>query len=235
MTTSGSTSWSYKQKDIVYAALRKLGVLIPGEDPTTNQKTTAISALNALIKSLIADGLQVWKLTSTVFTAVGGINLYQIGLGKTINTPMPMKVVQALRAVSGQANIPMNLYTNYNFNLLPSTATQGTPVNLYYHPIRDYGIISLWPTPQDSSNTITLLYQAPLEDMVSDTDDLDFPSYWDDAIVYLLATRLAPEYGIPLPDRQQLLNEAKEMKAIAMSYDVEEGSMYFQPDWSGKY
>jgi hypothetical protein len=65
--------------------------------------------------------------------------------------------------------------------------------------------------------------------VVSSTDNLDFPVYWTQAVVYNLAWSLAPEYGIPPTDRQVLAAEAKYWKDEALSYGSEEGSFYMQP------
>ena len=59
----------------------------------------------------------------------------------------------------------MNIYTNYNYDLLPLTLSSGTPVNLYYQPMKEHGVINLWPKPNDTSITITIRYQAPFEDI----------------------------------------------------------------------
>lgn len=235
MSLSGSTSWSLQAQDIVNAALRKLGVLSGNATPETYQVTNAIQALNALIKGFYADGMPVWAIQTYTFTTVQGTPQYLIGPGQTFNTDMPLKVLQAWRNQSGNySNIPMNIYTNYNYDLLPLTNSSGTPVNLYYQPFETYGAINLWPKPNDSVTAISIRYQVPFEDIVNLTDNLDFPSYWTEAIIYNLAQRLAPEYGIPLMDRQVLTQEAEKHHQNALGFGVEEGSFYFQPDTAGQ-
>jgi hypothetical protein len=147
---------------------------------------------------------------------------------------MPLKVLQAYRNQTNSVNVPMNIYTEYNFNILPLSTSSGVPINLWYQPLSTYGTVNLWPIPSDSTTTITLVYQRPFEDMVSATDDFDFPPYWMDALIYGLAARLAPEYGIPLPDRQMILKEAEGLHQLALLYGMEEGSIYLMPDWSGR-
>jgi len=149
---------------------------------------------------------------------------------------MPLKVTQARRNfISTGTTIPMNIYTHYDFNLLTSTQTTGVPINLWYEPLRTTGNIHIWPIPDPTTQSlqnITITYQRLFDDMVNPGDSIDFPSYWTEAIIYGLAARLAPEYGIPLQDRAVLKQEAKEMLADALSFGLEEGSIHFQPDWS---
>ena len=233
MSTSGTTTWKLNRDEIIKAALRKLAVLSGGSSPETYQTTDATQALNAMIKGFQADGMPVWAMKSYTFNVVTNTPQYLIGVGQTLNTPQPLKVVQAWRSQgSTTANIPMNVYTDYNYNLLPLSVSSGTPVNLYYQPLNGYGAINLWPIPSDATTTITMRYQRPFEDMVNPTDDVDFPSYWEEALIYGLAMRLAPEYGVPLQDRGELSKEAMYFKEQALGFGTEEGSLFFQPDTS---
>lgn len=234
MSTSGVVTWTLNRDSIINGALRKLAVLSGGSSPQAYAITDAAEALNAMIKGFQADGMPVWAIKKYTFTTVSGTSAYLIGNGQTLATPVPLKVLQAYRNQTNSVNVPMNIYTNYNFNILPLTTSSGVPINLYYQPQATYGTINLWPIPSDSTTTITVVYQRPFEDMVASTDDVDFPSYWTEALIYGLAWRLAPEYGIPIPDRQALAKEAEYFHQQALSFGSEEGSMYLQPDWSGR-
>jgi hypothetical protein len=229
MATSGTTSWTLNRDQVIKGALRKLGVLASGASPTTNQTNDAAEALNALVKAFQADGMPVWKIVSTSFLTTSGQATYTIGPSQTVNTVQPLKVLQGMWTPSGGNNTPLNIYNRYDFNELPTNAS-GSPVNLYYQPLRTTGTLTLWPTPSDSTTTITIHYQAPYEDLNSASDDFDFPSYWIQALIYNLAWALAPEFGIPPVDRQLLASEAKFWKDEALSYGSEEGSIFLQPN-----
>lgn len=235
MATSGTTTWSLQRDSVINAALRKLAVLSGGSVPQTYETTNAAEALNAMIKAFHADGMPLWAIKNYTFTVTSGTAAYNIGNTQTINTPMPLKVIQAFRGDgSTYSNVPMNVYNGYDYNLLPLLTSSGTPVNLYYHPYSNYGTINLWPKPDNSITQVTIRYQRPFEDMNTATDDFDFPPYWMEALIYNLADRLAPEYGLPLQDRQLLKGEAKAHKDDALSFGTEEGSMFLQPDWAGR-
>lgn len=234
MSTSGTYAWKMSAQSLVNAALRKLAVLSGGTLPETYEVTNAVEALNGMLVGFQAHGLPLWKMTTYQFNTVANTQTYSIGQGATLNTVMPLKITQAWRSTSAQANIPMNIYTDYNFNLLPVTAGPATPVNLYYQPGEFVGTINIWPKPLDASNAISIRYQSQYTDIVALTDEIDFPRYWYEAVIYGLAVRMAPEYGIPLPDRQALAQQAEMFKQEALSFGQEEGSLYFQPDWSGR-
>jgi len=234
MTTSGVASWTLKRDAIINGALRKLSVLSGGSTPEAYEITNAAEALNAMIKGFQADGMPVWAIKKYTFTTIATQAAYQIGNGQALDTPAPLKVLQAYRNQGVSVNVPMNIYTSYNYNMLPLQVSSGVPINLYYQPFAATGTINLWPIPSDTSTTITLVYQRPFEDMVASTDDVDFPSYWTEAMIYGLAWRLSPEYGIPVTDRQTLSKEAEFFHQSALMYGAEEGSMYMMPDWSGR-
>lgn len=235
MSTSGTSTWSLKRDAVINSALRKLSVLSGGSSPAAYEVSNAAEALNAMIKGFQADGMPVWAIKEYTFTTVAGTGTYNIGTGQTLNTPMPLKVVQAYRIEqSGAVNVPMLVYNHYDYNLLPVNAASGEPVNIFYQPLSTYGTIKLWPTPADATTTVTLTYQRPFEDMTTATDDFDFPPYWTEALIYGLAWRLSGEYGTPVSDRQILQKEAEFFHGQALSFGTEEGSMYFMPDWSGK-
>jgi len=236
MSTSGSTDFTLTRAQVITGALRKLGVLASGGTPTAAQTSDGAQALNSLVKAFHADGMPLWAIQSTTFTVTSGTSTYTIGPGQTINTVYPpLKVLHAFRTLLNETQVPMNLYTRYDFQELPTDSTvTGTPINLYYQPTLTSGgtasgTINLWPTPDDSTTVITLDYQRPFQDMDNDNDNFDFPAYWMQALIYNLAWSLAPEYGLPPTDRQILQKEAAYWKEEALSYGSEEGTIRFQP------
>lgn len=232
MSTSGTTVFQLNRDQVISAALRKLGVLPSGGSPSASQLSDGAQALNAMIKGFQADGMPVWAMRRIMFAPTAGQSQYMIGPGQEINTPAPLKVTEAFYTQGEGTTVPLNIYTQYDFNLLPVSCTQSTPVNLYYQPLSYSGRISLWPTPSaPHCFAITLVYQRPFEDMNLATDDFDFPPYWTEALIYGLAWRLSPEYGIPLMDRSTLMKEAETFHQYALSFGTEEGSVTIQPSW----
>jgi hypothetical protein len=236
MATSGSTDWTLNRDQVITGALRKLAVLPSGGTASPAQISDAAVALNGIVKTLQADGMPLWKITSTSFTTVAGTDTYNIGPAQTVaTTGKPLRVHQAFYTLSGGNNTPMNVMNRYDFKDLPEISAEGTPVNLYYQPLNTYGVIKIWPAPIDSTTTITVHYQTPFEDMDAAGNDFDFPSEWIQPLIYLLAWSLAPEFGIPPTDRGLLANDAKYWKDYALSMGGEEGSLFLMPEWSGGY
>ena len=225
MATSGTTDFSVTRDDIIKRALRLIGATSQGETPTATQISEAALSLNGLVKAWAADGMPLWAITEKTLALVSGQDVY------TVSNPKPLKVLQAWNHnTTSNVDIPMRIITQAEYNLLGNKTSAGNPIQVYYDPRRDTGEIHLFPVPttvEQSANTIKYVCQIPFEDFDASTDNPDFPQEWYDAITYGLATRLAPEYGVPIPDRKTLWQEMSIIKQEALNFGLEEGSLYF--------
>lgn len=225
MTTSSNTSWELTQDDIIKSALRKCGVLAKGQTPSTEDYADCTVALNALILTLSTDGMPLWKRTTVTTSLVAGTSTY------TVNNLWKLAQV-ILSDVAGGTQIEVTPKSLYDFNKLPDL-TSGMPVHYTYNPTLANGTLTLWPTP-DAGNAaakqLQLVYQKEFDGFFALTDTPDFPTYWTETLIYGLAKSIAPEYGVPLQDRQQLEITYQQVKNMAEGYGDEDGSLYFIPD-----
>lgn len=235
--TSGSTDFSVTRDDIIKRALRLIGVLAQGETPTADQVSEAAFALNGLVKTWQTDGMPLWAIRSYSVPLTAGTASYRIGISQTINTPKPLKVLQAWNHDTiTNVDIPMRLITKQEYNILGNKTSSGNPIQVYYDPQNTYGDLYVFPVPtaqEAANNTIHIVYQRPFEDFDASTDTPDFPQEWYDAVTYGLATRLAPEYGVGSADRKMLWQEMTLIKQDALNFGLEEGSLYFSSETRG--
>ena len=233
MATSGVTTNPLTRNQIIEAAHRKLGVVAEGQTLSAENYTNGALALNALLAEFRTLGMPLWARQSYTLTLVASTSTYNIGSGQTVNTPYPLKILQAYRNdTSSTSKIEMDVIADYNFNMLPSNSS-GAPIQLSYTPRVNYGVIKIWPTPDStaaSGSTVTIVYQRPMEYTASATDTMDLPEEWYKALIFQLAVDLAPEWGIPLPDRQKLEAQADKALDRALSFGTEDGSLYWQID-----
>ena len=235
MATSGTTTYSTSRDEIIARALRIIGATSQGETPTATQISEAAISLNSLVKAWQADGMPLWALKSTSIPLTSGVSAYELGDGMTIDIPKPLKVIQAYNHnVTSNVDVPMRIITKQEYNMLGNKTSSGNPIQIYYDPQRNYGVLNVFPVPstvEQSANELIIHYQRPFEDFDVSTDEPDFPQEWYDAVTYGLATRLAPEYGIPTTDRKTLWQEMSIIKQEALNFGLEEGSLYFQRDF----
>lgn len=230
MTTSGQTLFELDRDDIIAAAMRKIGALAKGQTPDSEDLANGTMALNALIAEFQTKGMPLWKRYqyTLTFTAT---NTYTLGVGQTTNTPYPVKIDSAVLRRTGGSAQDMTQRSRDDFNLL-NTSSTGNPVEYTYQPQINKGVLKVWPTPDATSisdSTMELTYRSPIEGFVSATDTADFPQEWQNALIYGLASLLAPEFGVPLQDRGTLRKEAEEHLATAEDWNFDGTSMFVQP------
>lgn len=232
--SSGSTNFSITRDQLIEGALRLCGVLAQGESPSTDQVSEAAEALNMLVKAWEADGMPLWAIKTLGIPLTASTASYRIGLTQTVDTPKPLKIIQAWnRDSTSDVDIPLRILTKQEYNQLGNKTTEGNPVQVYYDPQNTYGDLYVFPVPtatEATNNQIYIVYQRPFEDFDASTDEPDFPQEWYEALKYGLASRLAGEYQLSMQVRQFLKGEANEAKELALSFGTEEGSLYFQVD-----
>lgn len=232
MGTSGSTNYATSRDNLIKGALRLIGVLAQGETPSTDQVTEASEALNFLVKAWQADGMPLWGIKEYELTLTASTAKYRIGLSQTVNISKPLRIISAYRS-TGTTDTPLTIITRDEYNRLGTKSNTGYPIQLYYDVQNTYGDLYVNPVPDATvaaDSTITIVYQRSFEDFDAAADEPDFPQEWFDALKYGLATRLAPEYGVPVSERQLLLQEMTRIKQEALSMGTEEGSIFFAPD-----
>lgn len=234
MATSGSTNFSVTRDSIITRACRILGVTTQGDTPTATQISEAAEALNGLVKALVADGMPLWGIKESSFSMTASTRNYRIGLSQTVNIPKPLKIMHGfIRHTATTRDQPVSVITRDEYDRLTSKTATGVPVQMYYDPQLSYGDLYLYPAPNTAiatDYTMHIVYQRPFEDFDATGDEPDFPQEWYDALTFLLADRLAPEYGLDADHRMDIQKRAMQYKAEALSFGTERGSFYFQID-----
>lgn len=234
MATSGTTTTQLNRNQIINAALRKLTVLAKGQTADSEDLTYGTEALLAIVAKMQTIGMPLWARKTYTFPLTLSTSEYEIGIGKTLNTSYPLKLHQAFAVdTTSDISVELNHESIYSYNRLTGTAATGTPVHIFYQPLINYGLITLWPTPDASAvanKEIKLIYQRPFEELEDAADEPDFPREWSQAIIYELAIVLAPEYGTPLEDRKALIAEYTMWKQEALGFGEEEVSFMIQPE-----
>lgn len=245
MATSNSYNWTSTRNDLIQAAFRKINRLGDYESITDTANipklNAGIAAINPVMKALATKGMPLWAITEepvamTTFTT----NAF-VAIGPAATIPLnykPLKLIQALRRdnISDSIDVDMNIYTKTDFLNLSAKESIGAPIHVEYQPLGYTGNIRVWPLPDlywRTNGQLVLRFQRPFQDMDAAADEPDFPTEWHNALIYQLAVFLAPDYGLPMNDRQTLRQEAKEALDDALSFGTEEGSLYLMPERYG--
>lgn len=244
MALSGSYNYYTTRDDIIKRALRIVGAIAQGETPATAAVTEASITLNELLKEWQADGMQLWKYNTVALSGISTGITVTIGMsGQNVTAAPFMKLLGAYyRNTDSGADTPLIVITKEEYDRLSPKATTGTPSQVYYQPprVKDSAVASgnsigtfyfhLAPsTAWLADNTIYATGILPLQDFDASTDNPDLPDYMVNSLVWGLADQLAYEYGVALPERDRITKKAMYHKAVASSFDQEEGSIYIIP------
>lgn len=226
MSVSTTSDFNLTASQIVEAAYNTLGIAQEGEALTARMSADGMRALNLLIKTWGAQE-HLWTLTQITVTLIANTAAYVL-------TPKPMRVLSARRRMQG-IDTPLGMFSNQEYFDQPNkTSSPSVPVNFYYDPQRSAGTLYLWPAPSAqaaSQYDLHLTVLRRMADMDANTNDLDMPQEWLEAVVYNLALRLMPQYPVNDPNLGKLIvGMAADLYGNLQGWDEEPASVYLQPD-----
>ena len=236
MTTSGSTSYNPTRDIIVNRALRLIGAYSSNDSATAAQKADAYDVLNAMLKSWQVEGFS-WIRAFVTLTLVQAQNSYDLGAATTDNfvysgsattAARPIKIFGVTRRSPSGSEISVLPVSRSDYMVIPNKTNQGKVNQYYYDPQLSMGKLYVWPAPDASLDVLVLDVDRPIQDVLSDTDTMDFPQEWIEVIAYGLASKLAPEYGLSIQEQQFLINKLNILRDAVLSYDRGTESLFFQ-------
>jgi len=251
MATSGTYTWATNTSTVINNAFRKITRLGDFESITAgdDRYDAGLLALNPILQKNAAHGMPMWAVVQhTAPFSTAGLNTLNgtlIGIGQTVNTVAPLKLIQAIRRdntdPTDPIDVPLQIYTYDYYQSLSNKATPGTPVGIFYQNVAasstgtpTVGRIKLWLLPDTYWTTtcngeLIIRYQRPFQDQVATTGEFDFPNYWIHALTYQLAYALAPDYGLDPTQRGFLKKDMDEEVELALEFGTETGSFCIQP------
>jgi hypothetical protein len=189
-------------------------------DAGTRQWTTIVS---------VDSDTQITVTASLTSAAASGNTLYTY----TTIIPRPVRVLSCRYAdtVSG-SEIPVNRWSRQEYFNQPDKTSSGTVVQWYYDPQRTDGELYVWQVASSVNAIVRFTYMSPALVYDASTDVLDFPSEWYLPLKWAIAAEIGPQYG--LPDNRQAKLEANAFNTLeqVLGHDVENDSVYFQPDFT---
>lgn len=199
---------------LLKSSMRKAGILSAGETPTDEIYAPWLEGLQIMLRSWASKRILVFASIKESFTLVPTQSLYTWGTGGNITTTRPHQILGAFVRDSSNIDHPVRTISEGQYRIISSKTTAGRPEYVFYHPLYPFGAIYLYPTPQDIE-TMHLESLKPFTETSSFnlvTDTISFPPNYEEPLVYNLALRLAPEYGVKM--------SAEAVKIATDSYDA---------------
>lgn len=183
--------------DVIKRSLRMLGVFSTGEEPSADEARDALTALNALMGSLSNGGMVYAKTLDTIAIAAGTQSI-TVGPSGDTETDRPVQVLSQSYLQMGDVSYPLSIYTLQKYNSVGLKTVQGIPCAIW--PQMDMPDITLtfWPVP-DQAMTLKLWSNKLIASFPSLTTEVMLPPGYEEALAYLLAEAIAPEYEVAVP------------------------------------
>lgn len=205
---------------LLQRAFRRIGI----DSPSTNELALAVGVLNDVMKELDSEGrwLNGVSRSPHSLTLANGTASYQGGSGATYIPLYAMEIVR-VEFVTGSAPYPeltgLSLEDWLNTSL---RGTSGQPLTYHFERKTDSSASLLWfaPTP-NASGTAYVWTRRRLYDFDNASDNPDIPQEWNQKLVKRMSYELAPEYGIPLTERQILKAEMDEAMRMGHAANAE--------------
>lgn len=182
-------------QQIINSALRVIGALASGDDPSSDESNDCLEALNDLVASWSADGLKVNATTKESFNLAASTASYTIGSGATVNTVRPKKIISAFIRDSSNIDHWLRIITEEQYRMITDKTTTSRPTRLFYDPSYSTGTIYVYPTP-DTVEACHIESLKTFTEFATLATDVALPGEYKRALKFNLAIDIAPEFGV---------------------------------------
>tara|TARA_R100001440_G_scaffold24526_1_gene39949 strand:+ start:1272 stop:1940 length:669 start_codon:yes stop_codon:yes gene_type:complete len=194
MTTSGSTDFDLDVAEIIEESYERCGL----EVRTGYDIRTARRSMNLMFAEWANRGLNLWTVKQATLSLTAGTATYTLESNYT-------DLLEVSLRRSG-TDFELSRMSRGEYLGLPNKTTQGRPSQYYYNR-QTTPQITLWTTPDSSSDTLIYYYVKRIEDVDTFTNTTDAPFRFLPCIVAGLAYYLSMKRA---PDRVQLLKSVYE-------------------------
>jgi hypothetical protein len=215
--------------ELINLALKQVGVLGVGQTAAAEDINDAFSMLNMMLSQWSVKRNVVHQILDAPLVATGAAT-YTVGIGGDFDIARPARVVGAyIRQMNPMpVDTPLKLLQSQTDWGRVSTKTIGSmPSLVYYDPQYPLGVLHVWPIP-DNIYEIHLQALVPLQRFETPYDDIELPPEYQEALMYNLAGRLYPMYGMP-PD-QVVIQLAQASLATVRMANAQIGKLYMPAD-----
>jgi hypothetical protein len=188
------------------------------ENATGPEAIQALAVLNRMLESWRVESLMAFSTDRvTGLDQAASTQTYTIGSGATWNVERPVNIIRAshhFEPSAGDLEYPVEVITEQEWQLISDKDTESSIVKkLYYEREYDasgFGKCHLWPVPDSSAHDMIIYVRNVLAAVSTLATTILFPPGYEEAMVYNLAVRLAPEYGVPVaPEIYQMAIDLK--------------------------
>lgn len=183
-------------RDIIKRSLRQLGVYSIGEEPSADEASEGLEALNAMLDSWANENLFVYAKTLDTVPMLANQLSFTIGPTGSVVSTRPVTIDASSYVMFQGVSYPLQKFTDQEYQSI-SLKTQVGGIPRGFWPLMNYPdvTVTLWPFP--SQDMTVMLWSNKLVKSFADlTTDVDLPPGYERALVYSLAEEISSEYEV---------------------------------------
>lgn len=185
-------------RELISASLRLIGAIAPGESVAAQEANDGLSSLNRMLGAWSNDNLLIHTKVREEFTLTPSTASYTMGSGATFDTTRPIEIEEAAiedNTASPAIEYPVNILTPEEWAaIVQKDLTSTLPTDLYASGTYPNETVTLYPVPT-VAHKLVLYSSKPLTSIATLDTSVSLPPGYDEALIFNLAIRLAPEYG----------------------------------------
>lgn len=187
-------------RELIYSALRFIGVLRPGQVASPEAYSDGFTMLNGMVDQWQTERLMIYKIARNTFDLTASQQVYTLGTGGDWDMERPVRIDRAGVIVPGTYPVELPLrkisIQEWAQEFPAKTTTSSLPTTFY--PDDNYPLINvtLWPVPSTGINTIALYTWANLQTFDDIDTDYQFPPGYDLALRFCLGEMLWPMFVV---------------------------------------
>jgi len=192
--------------DLIRMALKECGVLGVGQTASAEDSNDALIKLNWMLGQWNRRRWLVYRTLDASCVSTGAVS-YSVGIGGDINTPRPDRLEGGfLRQLVNGGNptnpvdYPISLIdAREDYNRIAIKTLTPFPQYYFYDPTFPLGTLYPWPVAQASIYELHISLKSELTTFASLVEEIEMPPEYFETMLYNLAVRLAPSYGMEAP------------------------------------
>jgi hypothetical protein len=187
--------------DQINGALRLIGMLAEGEQPSAATVLDSIAAFNQMLDSWSTERLSMFCTIDNTVNWPAGQMTQTIGpSGDFVVATCPLQIDEATYYVVNGISYPLVLVNEAQYNSITLKASTSTlPQVMYAEKVPDLTDnqirMKLWPVPTQVIE-VHIISVSQLPQIVDENTVLVYPPGYLRAVKYNLAVELAPEFGV---------------------------------------
>lgn len=186
--------------ELINLALKQSGVLGVGQTASAEDTQDAFKMMNMMLAQWQTNRFLVYHLVTNSLPCTGQQS-YTVGIGGDFNIARPDRISSAYVQLTAQSapnkvDYPLTILSaREDYNRIAVKQQGSMPTALFYDSGYPLGNLYPWSVP-DTQYTLFITTYAQLQSFATVSDVINMPPQYEEAIMWNLAGRLRPMYGL---------------------------------------